>query len=280
MAPKKGRDYGSDPRFNDVVKQMAGSYRTMSQMVLEVIRESIVTGTLAPGEWLRQESLANAIGVSRIPVRNALLQLQAEGLVVFHPHRGARVRSLTIEQLDEIYRLRSLLETYALRLSMPRMTGDRVELLRSLAAQMDAKPEGGEFVDVRVRFYRALYDDDSNPLLVQMIEQLRSSVGRYLLGFRIHGKHVRRHSDLVDTVASGDLLGAEAWLYEHLAAVRHGIESVSEHDSDESDDERGDPELELSAARKVAAAATTEPSHTTKSVNGGRPTKRTRRPRA
>lgn len=268
MAPKKGRDYGSDPRFNSVVKQMAGSYRTMSQMTLEVIRESIVTGALAPGEWLRQESLANAIGVSRIPVRNALLQLQADGLVVFHPHQGARVRSLTTDQIDEIYRLRSLLETYALRQSMPRMTEERIETLRSLARQMDAKPEGGEFVDLRVRFYRALYDEQANPLLVQMIEQLRSSVGRYLLGFRFAGRHAGRHSALVETVAKNDLLSAEAWLYEHLAAVRHGIESVNAHDDEDADSDEDDGELvELSAA--MAVATTTRPENGTRRKKGG-----------
>src|SRR5689334_2327518 len=102
----RGRDLSADRGFSEVVSQYAGSYKTIGEMVYGVLRESIVTGAFAPGEWLRQEALAEAIGVSRIPVRTALLQLEAEGLVNFHPHRGARVRTLSTSQIDEIYRLR------------------------------------------------------------------------------------------------------------------------------------------------------------------------------
>src|SRR5690348_7488229 len=120
MAPKKGRNLSADKRFTAVVDHLASGYKTVGQMVYAVVREAITTGAFAPGEWLRQESLAEAIGVSRIPVRTALFQLEKEGLVTFHPHRGARVRTLTPAQIDEIYRLRLLLESHALRLSMAR----------------------------------------------------------------------------------------------------------------------------------------------------------------
>lgn len=229
MPPKKRRNLSSDSRFANVVDQLAGGYRTIGEMVYAVLKEAIMTGTFPPGEWLGQESLATAIGVSRIPVRTALLQLESEGLVTFHPHRGARVRSLTTEQIAEIYRLRTLLESYALRLSMTRVGPERLDRLRSLAKQLDEEPEGGEFLEIRVRFYRDLYDADHNPLLVQMIEELRSMVGRYLLSYRILGDraHTHVHSDLVGYVAAGDLASAESWIYSHLDQVRKGIESLA-----------------------------------------------------
>src|SRR4051794_175601 len=99
MAPRKRRNLSTDTRFAHVVDQVAGGYRTIGEMVYAVLKEAIMNGAFAPGEWLGQESLATAIGVSRIPVRTALLQLEAEGLVTFHPHRGARVRNLTAEQI-------------------------------------------------------------------------------------------------------------------------------------------------------------------------------------
>jgi DNA-binding GntR family transcriptional regulator len=229
MAPRKRRNLSSDARFAHVVDQLAGGYRTIGEMVYAVLKEAIMNGAFAPGEWLGQESLATAIGVSRIPVRTALLQLEAEGLVTFHPHRGARVRNLTAEQIAEIYRLRTLLESYALRLSMTRLTPERLERLRGLAEQLDEEPEGGEFLETRVRFYRDLYDADHNPLLVQMIEELRGMVGRYLLSYRILGdrQHQHVHSDLIERVAAGDLAGAESWIYAHLDQVRKGIESLA-----------------------------------------------------
>src|SRR5690242_17294962 len=172
MAPKKGRKLSDDKRFAEVVDQLASGYKTIGQMVYAVLREAITNGAFAPGEWLRQESLAEAIGVSRIPVRTALMQLESEGLVTFHPHRGARVRTLSPAQIDEIYRLRMLLETHALRLSMIHMTPERLGRLRELTAELDAAPEGAGFVDTRVDFYREAYDSANNPLLVGMIEQL------------------------------------------------------------------------------------------------------------
>src|SRR5690242_18261861 len=220
MAPKKGRKLSDDKRFAEVVDQLASGYKTIGQMVYAVLREAITNGAFAPGEWLRQESLAEAIGVSRIPVRTALMQLESEGLVTFHPHRGARVRTLTPAQIDEIYRLRLLLESHALRLSMARMNPERLGRIRELGEQLDAEPEGSEFLDTRVRFYREAYDAVSNPLLVEMIEELRAHVGRYLLGFRFEAQHHHTHGVLVDYLEAGDLIAAESWLRAHLEEVR------------------------------------------------------------
>ncbi|QRP48655.1 GntR family transcriptional regulator [Amycolatopsis sp. FDAARGOS 1241] len=240
MPPKKGRNLSADHRVTAVVQQLSGGYRTVGQMVYQVIKELILTGAFAPGERIRQESIASAIGVSRVPVRSALLQLETEGFVTFHPYQGARVRSLDNAQIDEIYRLRALLETYALRLSMPRMDGERITSLRALAEQLDAEPEGAEFLDLRVRFYRGLYDAERNPMLVQMIEQLRSTVGRYLLSFRFSHRPASKHAELIDRVADGDLPGAEAWIAAHLDGVREGIEAfgaASDNSGDESSPE-------------------------------------------
>jgi DNA-binding GntR family transcriptional regulator len=209
------------------VDRLAGGYKTISQLVYEVLKEAVVSGTFAPGEWLRQEWLANAIGVSRIPVRTALVQLESEGLVELHPHRGARVRTLTSAQINEIFRLRALLESHALQRSMAHMTPSRVAEVKVLAEQLDAQGEGSAFVDARVRFYRELYDEHDNPLLVQMIEELRSHLGRYLLGIRVgHSHEHHRHTELVTYVANNDLAGAESWLQAHLEEVRTGIEAL------------------------------------------------------
>ena len=234
------------PRFAAVVDRLAGGYRTITQMVYEMLKEAIISGAFAPGEWLRQESLAAAIGVSRLPVRTALVQLESEGLIEFHPHRGARVRTLSSAQINEIFQLRALLESYALRQSMMHMTSIRAAELKSLAQQLDAQPEGTPFLDARVRFYRELYDAQHNPLLAQLIEELRSHLGRYLLGIRLGDYHERhRHAELVGYVANDDFTGAESWLNEHLETVRRGIEELALDNpsvpSEESDNNDGHP---------------------------------------
>jgi DNA-binding GntR family transcriptional regulator len=216
-----------------VVARLASGYRSIGDMVYEVLREAILSGAFSPGEHLRQEALATAIGVSRLPVRAALLKLDAEGLVEFSPHRGAVVQTLSHDEIVEIYELRNLLETYALRKSMTRMTPARVERLRKLAAQLDAEAEGDPFLEVRVRFYRELYDADKAPRLIDLIEGLRSSVGRYLLGWRVSdGKGHGHHGVLVEHVASGDVDKAEAWLRKHLEEVSAGVDSILHGDVD------------------------------------------------
>ncbi|MCW2540539.1 MAG: hypothetical protein JWN95_2264 [Frankiales bacterium] len=248
MPPKKGRNLSTDQQFSVVVDQLAGGYKTIGEMVYAVLREAILSGAFAPGEWLRQESLADAIGVSRIPVRTALLRLESEGLINFHPHRGARVRTLTPTQVNEIYRLRTLLETHALRLSAETMTPERLSALETLARQLDRQPEGSEFLDVRVRFYQQLYDAESNALLVQMIDDLRSHVGRYLLSLKFERNHHHQHTDLVEKISRGDLDAAESWLVDHLEEIREAIAGLTAEDPDDAEPPRTVQRPQLSGA--------------------------------
>jgi DNA-binding GntR family transcriptional regulator len=149
--------------------------------------------------------------------------------VNFRPHRGAQVRTLSAAQIDEVYRLRILLQVYALRLSMAKMTPERIENLRNLAAQLDKEPEGSEFFDTRVQFYRELHDAKNNPLLVAMIEELSGQVGRYLLSLRVDP---HSHAGLIELIAAGDLAQAESWIRTHLENVRDEILALA------SDEER------------------------------------------
>lgn len=216
--------------LEEVAARLTNGYKTIGEMVYEVIRESIVSGAFAPGERLRQEAIATAIGVSRIPVRSALMQLESEGLVDFHPRRGAVVRSLSIAQLHEIFELRELLEPFAITKSIATMTPERATRLRSLAKQLDKGHEGSEFLEIRIAFYRELYDHENNPQLVKMIEELRSAVGRYLLGWRVAVGAGRNHSDLAETVLAGDVEGAGRLVRAHLDQVRDGLEEIMAKD--------------------------------------------------
>lgn len=227
MTAKK-KQTASYANFEDIVARLAEGYRSIGEMVYEVIRQAIVSGALPPGQRLRQESLAAAIGVSRLPVRSALVQLESEGLVTFHPRRGAVVRSLTLAQIREIYETREVLETHALAKSMSTMTPARLKLLKQLATVMDSEHEGGGFIDTRITFYRELYDAENNPQLVEIIESLRSSVGRYLLGWRFSSGHPGGHKQLVEFVENGDVGSAQNWLRAHLEHVRQGVERIAD----------------------------------------------------
>ena len=223
-----GESPAAHASLESVVARLGRGYRSIGDMVYDVLREAVLSGAFSPGERLRQEALATAIGVSRLPVRAALVRLEAEGLVEFHPRRGYVVQSLTHREIAEIYELRGLLETYALRKSMTSMTPERVARLHDLAAELDAEAEGDPFVDKRVEFYRELYDASNAPRTTELIEGLRSSVGRYLLGWRVSrsGSGHATHSQLVEHVANGDIDQAGRWLRQHLQEVSAGVDNL------------------------------------------------------
>ncbi|HTN98462.1 MAG TPA: GntR family transcriptional regulator, partial [Nordella sp.] len=97
-------------------------HRTIASAVVDALRRRILDGEFAAGAQLRQDSLAKEFGVSRIPIREALLQLDAEGLVKILPHRGAVVSELSVAEIKELFDLRALLEPRLLRLSAPHLT--------------------------------------------------------------------------------------------------------------------------------------------------------------
>ncbi|MGH3403351.1 MAG: GntR family transcriptional regulator [Streptosporangiaceae bacterium] len=206
--------------------QLSARYTSIGELAYDVLRTAIDTGVFQPGQWLRQEWLAEQLGVSRIPIRSALIQLDSEGLIVFHPRRGAQVRVLTIEQVKEAYELRALLESHALRKSMAAMTAERLSRLTELADRLDQVEEGPQFIDARVAFYRELYDAARNPMLVKLIEDVRGPIGRYLLGKRMADPDADVHRQLVGTVAAGDVDGAVRTLVAHIDLVCSGVEQA------------------------------------------------------
>lgn len=200
----------------------ANDYGTVGEMVYAVLREAILSGVLRNGQKLRQESLAAMIGVSRIPVRSALMQLEADGLVEFTPRRGARVRSVTSEMVEEIFSARVLLETHALRLSMDNMTPERAGHLAELATRLDDPGPDAEFRENVIDFYRELYDADRQVVLIDLIDRLRDNVGTQFVGRRMHS-HGHSHRSLISPVIAGEADVAVERLTAHLNEVRDGI---------------------------------------------------------
>jgi DNA-binding GntR family transcriptional regulator len=125
-----------------VVHERDPLVRTSSDVAAEVIRQAIVDGRLEPGTRLKEEKLAHELGISRTPVREALLILQSEGLVDAAPNRGATVRVHDAEELEDLYQLRAVLEGHAARRAAARVSEDVVALLWSSCDRFDARIDG------------------------------------------------------------------------------------------------------------------------------------------
>ncbi len=158
--------------------------QTKRELAAEVLREAILSGRYGPGERLRQNQIARELGLSATPVREALRELHAQGLVVHESRRSVRVAEVDLDDLRELYAVRSVLESFAARLSVPGLADGAVARLTALQADMEAALAAGRMRAVQSadkEFHALLYGTAENRHLAALIDQLWESFPRYLL---------------------------------------------------------------------------------------------------
>lgn len=161
-----------------------GAYEPKATVIARQIREAILGGHLAPGARIRQEALGRELGVSRIPVREALRQLEAEGLVSLTPRSGARVARLDLAEHHEVYRLREALEPIAIAESARHITDAQLAELRLLLERVEAAVGDPRAWLARDReFHLAAYAAAPLPRLTRMIEELWNTTQQYRRAF-------------------------------------------------------------------------------------------------
>jgi DNA-binding GntR family transcriptional regulator len=153
--------------------------KTAFQFALETIRETIASGAIKEGEALLQNDIAAALGVSRMPVREALRMLEAEGWVEFLPYKGAAVARLSAEEIVETFEIRFALESLALRKSLPTMPEATFERADALIDTLDRETDFGRWVDLNRQFHLSLYTGAGKRLLAAIGEQY-DAADRYL----------------------------------------------------------------------------------------------------
>ena len=193
------------------------------EFVAEVLREAITTGHLRANQPLPQDEIAAQLEVSHIPVREALRQLQSEGLVTYQANRGAQVSSLAPDEIREIYEIRAILETAAIRRAVPLL--DERDLGRA-ATTLDAAErsvDGAEWGTLDVEFHELIYRLDDRPRLRELIDGLLRRVDRYWLmhGLMLTHREVfqREHRALLEAVRNRDAQAAADLLGNHLAGA-------------------------------------------------------------
>ncbi|QEI04981.1 GntR family transcriptional regulator [Pigmentiphaga aceris] len=144
------------------------------------LRDLILSGELGIGVQLKQEALAKRFGVSRIPVREALKRLQAEGLVAHTPHQGSIVASLSVDELIETLDIRIGLETRALKLAIPLMKTADHKAARAIMAKYDASDSPLDWAELNLEFHLCLYRPCAKPKLLKMIEELVRGTGIHM----------------------------------------------------------------------------------------------------
>lgn len=206
--------------LEEVVEKASRRYRTTQGMVVGGLRDAILSGVLAGGQPLRQDEIAEQFSVSRMPVREALRQLEGEGMVSFYPHRGAVVSELSYKEVVEIIEIRISLEVMALRKAFPLLGEEEFrraeEVLHSIDEEDDLTSRWGE---LNWRFHATLFAPAERPRLLSIIKTQHTAFERYIrihLALSDYEKPQREHYELLDTCRRGGEEAAVEQLTYHI----------------------------------------------------------------
>lgn len=183
------------------------SFRTLSIEVLEWFRNEILTGQLTPDTRIDQRAIALRLGVSLVPVREALRKLEAEGLIQIVPHRGAYVPRISRDEMEDIYALRLVIEGMATRYAVERITADELGKMGQLIAEMETATAAQNYAKLLVlnrEFHFAIYGASGRPSLCEIISHLWVRSERYRATY-IHSSDrskqaLEEHKEILDAV--------------------------------------------------------------------------------
>jgi len=213
--------------------------QTRMEFAASWLRESILSGDLTPGERLPLTAIAEQLEMSLIPVREALRTLASEGLVVPLPHRGYLVQPLTVEDVDNSYELRILLEPLAVRRAVPKLDDADFARLRIELDEMSRAFREDDWLAYRVHhraFHFVLYAKSESPWLVRFAEMLWVNTQRYQrLTTRIAGQlqaRNREHEAILRACEARDAEKASKLMREHLSRAAAKIRNLLEGNED------------------------------------------------
>jgi DNA-binding GntR family transcriptional regulator len=186
-------------------------YLPLRDVVFQTLRQAILRGELKPGERLMEIHLAQKLGVSRTPVREAIHKLEQEGLVVMIPRKGAIVAEITKSDLEDVLEVRMALEELAVRDACRRITKEQLAELRRLADEFQKTLYGsdvGACAEADMKFHEAIYEATGNGRLVQILNNLREQMYRYRMEYlkdrQSHSHLVQEHEELLKYLEERD----------------------------------------------------------------------------
>ncbi|MBO6795531.1 GntR family transcriptional regulator [Maricaulis sp.] len=216
----------SSPSFSDPIQKTS-----VVDTLAGKLRERILKNELRAGEPLRQEALAEAYGVSRMPIREAFRQLEAEGLVEFHPHRGAVVSAMSIEEAEELFDLRLAIETDLIQRAIENATEqDKNTARAALKAVQDAYSSGDEehWGALNWAFHKSLYTASARPRSLALLDGLNANIDRYVrLQLSLERSAPDRanieHDQMLQAFTSGNGEEARSILQQHIQDARSSL---------------------------------------------------------
>ena len=212
------------------------NHRPLREMVYEELKMQILTGAIIPGTRMMEVELAEEMGVSRTPIREAIRKLEKEGLVVIEPRRGAYASQISTQDMVEILEVRENMEGLAAFFAASRMQPEEMAELKEIETKYnDAVIKGSmeDMIKYDTRFHRIIVESCNNKILVQMIEQLQELVLRfryiYYDNFRRADNMPEEHRIIIEAIESGNAEAARDAADVHIArlkdlVIREGVQ--------------------------------------------------------
>ncbi|HHX22609.1 MAG: GntR family transcriptional regulator [Tepidanaerobacteraceae bacterium] len=209
------------------------NYKPLRELVFAAMREAIVKGELKPGERLMEVQLAEEMGVSRTPVREAIRKLELEGLVVMVPRKGAYVAGLTLKDAANVFEIRGSLEGLAAALAAERITEEEINDLDRVLEDIAKAGEKGD-VDTIIKkdmeFHQKLFSATRNERLAQIISNLKEQIDRFRIKSFTNPKRLKsvilEHKKILDAIKNGDAENAEKLARDHIYESEYNVMNV------------------------------------------------------
>lgn len=211
------------------------SYKPLREIVFTTMRQAIIEGDFKPGQRLMEVQLAEQMGVSRTPVREAIRKLELEGLVVMVPRKGAYVAGLSSEDIKEVVEIRAVLEGLAAKQASKNSTQEDIDKLENILVGFEKAAAENNIIDLinyDTEFHDVIYKAAKNTKLIQMINALREQVQRYRVAYftQIHKIDVLivEHRNMLDAIVSKDAFKAREIAERHIATTEELIAVIEE----------------------------------------------------
>lgn len=198
-------------------------YLPLRDVVFNTLRQAILRGELKPGERLMEIQLANKLGVSRTPIREAIRKLELEGLVLMIPRKGAEVAEITEKSLRDVLEVRRALEELAVELVCEKITDEQIQDLKGAAEDFKASLKEGDITRIAeadVKFHDVIYMATDNQKLIQLLNNLREQMYRYRVEYLkrsdFHQQLIDEHEEIIETIENGQKERAVQVVCQHV----------------------------------------------------------------
>ena len=213
--------------MDTIIKDQARTIGNTAEYVAARLREAIVAGHIPANHPLKQDKIAAEFGVSKVPVREALVQLRSEGLVVFKPNRGAMVSELSAGEAHEIFLMRSVLEAEILKRAIPNLTKTDLIRAESVLRIIEQEESRGKWGQLNWEFHSMLYQAAGLPRMLGVIRGLHDNVGRYLIIYLseqvFRQTSQTEHWKILKACGRGDVAEALTVLAGHLSSASEAV---------------------------------------------------------